>query len=105
MALRLLLADDHPIFRAGVRSLLEAEPDVQVVQRRPELRAPGVVVSGTVWHPRAERREVELVGGDGGARRLREGDALDDYTIVEITPSAVVFGRGGQVVRLGIGER
>ena len=31
MTLRLLLADDHPIFRAGVRSLLDAQPDMEVV--------------------------------------------------------------------------
>ena len=27
MAIRLLLADDHPIFRAGLRSLLAAQPE------------------------------------------------------------------------------
>ena len=31
MTLRLLLADDHPIFRAGVRSLLDAQPDMEIV--------------------------------------------------------------------------
>ena len=31
MTLRLLLADDHPIFRAGVRSLLGAQPDMEIV--------------------------------------------------------------------------
>ena len=29
--IRILIADDHPIFRHGVRTLLEAEPDFQVV--------------------------------------------------------------------------
>ncbi len=31
MTLRLLLADDHPIFRAGVRSLLDEQPDMEIV--------------------------------------------------------------------------
>jgi DNA-binding NarL/FixJ family response regulator len=31
MALRLLLADDHPIFRAGVRSLLDTQKGVEIV--------------------------------------------------------------------------
>lgn len=29
--IRILLADDHTILRAGIRSLLEAEPDMQVI--------------------------------------------------------------------------
>src|SRR5712671_6636890 len=28
---RILLADDHPIFRDGLRRLLEAEPDLKVI--------------------------------------------------------------------------
>lgn len=30
-SIRILIADDHPIFRHGLRALLEAEPDFQVV--------------------------------------------------------------------------
>src|SRR5690349_21237814 len=29
--IRILLADDHPIFRAGLRALLESQPDLEVV--------------------------------------------------------------------------
>ena len=29
--IRILLADDHPIFRDGLRRLLEAEPDLKVI--------------------------------------------------------------------------
>jgi len=31
VAITIVLADDHPVVRAGVRNLLEAEPDMQVV--------------------------------------------------------------------------
>jgi DNA-binding NarL/FixJ family response regulator len=31
MAIRLLLADDHPIFRAGLRALLEKQPNVEIL--------------------------------------------------------------------------
>ncbi|MGQ4827999.1 response regulator transcription factor, partial [Enterococcus faecalis] len=29
--IRVVIADDHPVVRAGVRALLEAEPDIEVV--------------------------------------------------------------------------
>ena len=29
--IRLLLSDDHPVVRAGIRALLESEADLQVV--------------------------------------------------------------------------
>jgi len=31
MSLRVLIADDHPVFRAGLRAMLEVEDDVEVV--------------------------------------------------------------------------
>src|SRR5215472_17754823 len=30
-SIRLIIADDHPIFRDGLRRLLEAEPDMKVI--------------------------------------------------------------------------
>ena len=30
-AIRIVIADDHPIFRDGLRRLLESEPDMKVV--------------------------------------------------------------------------
>ncbi|WP_152186728.1 response regulator [Segeticoccus rhizosphaerae] len=35
VTVRLLLADDHPVVRAGLRAVLEAEPDFQVVAEAP----------------------------------------------------------------------
>ncbi len=33
--IRLLLADDHPVVRAGLRAVLEAEPDFEVISEAP----------------------------------------------------------------------
>lgn len=38
--IRLVLVDDHAILRQGLRSILEREPDLQVVGRRPPRRKP-----------------------------------------------------------------
>ena len=65
--IRLLVADDHPVVRAGLRMLLSAEPDMEVVgeaadgktavKRALELRPDVVVMDLTmaiwmVWQPR-----------------------------------------------------
>ncbi|MEU9074712.1 response regulator [Kitasatospora sp. NPDC004745] len=48
-AIRLLLADDHPVVRAGLRAVLEGEPDFEIVaeaataERAVELAAQGTV--------------------------------------------------------------
>jgi len=54
MALRLLLADDHPIFREGVRSLLESQTDVEVVAEVED----GV---GAVDVARTEKPDIVLI--------------------------------------------
>ena len=35
MSIRLLLADDHPVVRAGLRAVLSAEPDFEIVAEAP----------------------------------------------------------------------
>lgn len=37
--IRLLLADDHPVVRAGLRAVLESEPDISVVDEAPTAEA------------------------------------------------------------------
>ena len=61
--IRLLLADDHPVVRAGLRAVLELEPDFVVVAE--EATAEAAVV-------RAGRGDVDVVLMD-----LQFGDRLD----------------------------
>lgn len=48
MTIRLLLADDHPVVRAGLRAVLETEPGFEIVaeaataERAVELAATGI---------------------------------------------------------------
>ncbi|MFG2439290.1 response regulator [Streptomyces sp. NPDC048508] len=39
MSVRLLLADDHPVVRAGLRAVLSAEPDFEIVGEAPTAEA------------------------------------------------------------------
>ena len=45
MTIRVLLADDQALVRGGFRSILDGQPDIEVVARRP-----------TAWRPSSWRR-------------------------------------------------
>lgn len=78
--LRVLIADDHPLFRAGMRALLEAMPDMEVV---------GVASSGDEVLALAERVQPDVVlmdlqmPGVGGIEATRR--------IVDACPSTAVL--------------
>ena len=78
--LRVLIADDHPLFRAGMRALLETMPDMEVV---------GVAGTGDEVLALAERVEPDVVlmdlhmPGLGGIEATRR--------IVVSYPSAAVL--------------
>ena len=78
-------------------------PDVKVIHR--PLDPPVLRPVRTIWHPKAERREARLEAISGQAQVVREGDEIDGYTVREISPSAVVFERGGETVRVRVGGR
>ena len=49
--------------------------------------------------------EARLEAISGQAQVVREGDEVDGYTVVEISPSAVVFERSGETVRVRVSGR
>src|SRR5678816_2189631 len=77
---RVALVDDHPLFRQGLRALLEREPDLEVVGEAEDARHAYEVAEAT--RPELLIVDVSLPGVDGIAatrelcRRLPEGRVL-----------------------------
>ncbi|HEX6357925.1 response regulator transcription factor [Actinophytocola sp.] len=114
MTIRVLLVDDHAMFRAGVRALLEGEPDLEIVgetgdgaeavRLTAELR-PGVVLM-----------DLRLAGGadaiDGVAATRRILDTTPDTAVVVLTSystqadvvRAMTAGARGYVLKAGAPE-
>ncbi|MCA9512036.1 MAG: hypothetical protein KC560_15095, partial [Myxococcales bacterium] len=80
-------------------------PRVAVVAPPAPLEPPLLRPVRTTWHPSAERRSARLESPAGAAREVREGDEVEGYEVVEITPSSVVFALGGDTVRVRVGAR
>ncbi|MBI4771905.1 MAG: response regulator transcription factor [Chloroflexi bacterium] len=66
--MRVLIADDHTIVRAGVRLLLEAEPDIEVVGEA--LNGDEAIAQTESLHPHVVLMDIAMPGSDGlGATR------------------------------------
>lgn len=75
-AIRLLLADDHPVVRAGLRALLESEPDLIVVDEVPT--ADGAVARAAVGDVDVVLMDLQFGGGPGGSEATARITARDD---------------------------
>ena len=79
--IRLLLADDHPVVRAGLRALLESEPDLLVVDEVTTAEAAVTRAEGAkqsaILRAEAQMKVLELQAeGEKKALELRgEGEA------------------------------
>ena len=69
-AIRVLLADDHPVVREGLRGMLTAEPDIDVVGEAAS--GPEAVVLAERLRPDVILMDLRMPGGDGveAIRRL-----------------------------------
>ena len=69
-AIRVLLADDHPVVREGLRGMLAAEPDIEVVGEAAS--GPEAVALAERLRPDVILMDLRMPGGDGveATRRL-----------------------------------
>jgi DNA-binding NarL/FixJ family response regulator len=84
-AIRVLLADDHHLFREGLATILNAQPDFEVVgEARDGLEA---VVKARKLAPDLILMDVGMPGCDGLEATLQIKHTLPDVTIVMLTVS------------------
>ena len=131
--IRVLLADDHPVVRAGLRGMLAAEPGIEVVGEAgsgPEavalararehdvilmdLRMPlgdGLAATEQILAADPEARVLVLTTYDNDADILRAVEAgAAGYLLKDTTPAALADGiraaaRGGTVLAPSVAER
>ena len=63
--IRILLVDDHPVVRHGLRGMLDAEPDLSVVGEAAS--GPAGVASAAAERPDIVLMDLRMPGGDGVA--------------------------------------
>jgi DNA-binding NarL/FixJ family response regulator len=81
--IRILVADDHPVFRFGLRALLNAMPDTQVIGEVTNGEEV-IVLAGSV-HPDVILMDINMPGVNGieATRRIRETNP--DIRILMVT--------------------
>src|SRR5690348_10285662 len=61
--IRVLIADDHPIFRQGIRGVLDAEPDIEVVGDAADGKQ--AIALARALSPDVVLLDVHMPNGDG----------------------------------------
>jgi DNA-binding NarL/FixJ family response regulator len=83
--IRVLLADDQALVRAGFRALLDAEPDIEVVGEAGD--GAHAVRLARLVHPHVVLMDIRMPGVDGLAatRQIAADPALSEVRIVVLT--------------------
>jgi DNA-binding NarL/FixJ family response regulator len=81
--IRVLLVDDHPVVRVGLRGMLEAEPDLTVVGEAASGDEALVLVAGL--RPNVVLMDLRMPGTDGVAATARIGEEFPDVRVLVLT--------------------
>jgi DNA-binding NarL/FixJ family response regulator len=81
--LRILLADDHPVVRAGLAGMLGAEPDLQVIGEAAD--GAQAVALATSLHPDVVLMDLRMPGLDGAAATARIVSEVPGTRVIVLT--------------------
>lgn len=81
--MRILIADDHPVFRAGLRVALEAEPDLEIVAETADGREAVTLAAGC--RPDVVVMDLHLPGLDGVEAAAQIAVAAPDVAVLILT--------------------
>jgi DNA-binding NarL/FixJ family response regulator len=89
--IRILIADDHPVFRFGLRSLLNAMPDTEVLGE--VTTGDEVIAAATTLQPDVILMDINMPGVNGieATRRIREANPSIHILIVTMLEDDSVF--------------
>jgi DNA-binding NarL/FixJ family response regulator len=84
MSVRILIADDHPVFRHGLRALLQAEPGMEVV---------GEAVDGAEAVRMARELKPDVLTLNLAAEEVSGSEVLQQVANFSPSRSCVIVGR------------
>jgi DNA-binding NarL/FixJ family response regulator len=87
-AVRIVLVDDHPLVRAGIRALVEAAGDLEVVAEAADGRAAVDAVAALAEPPDVVLMDLSMPGMDGVAATRLLTDAGTSAAVVVLTSFA-----------------
>lgn len=82
-SIRLLIADDHPVVRDGLRAMLATQPDIEVVGEATTGRQ--ALDMARSLRPQLVLMDLQMPGLDGASATRRIREELDDVHVLVLT--------------------